>query len=1175
MGEFERWQSRVTTAVAVVARFALRLPVAGSTWVVFGLALLLGFLPVFSRPGYESALLFGLLVPPITAISAALLPNEVGSVEPRLLSALRRAFAHAMVLTTVLSLHAAWVGWCAPGHDLLVHLLGPVVGIFAAAYWGCFVGVIAVLWEQERQRCWLRVALSWLGPLLGIVVGLATFYRSPSVFAFDPFVGFFAGSPYDTGFDSTPRLLSYRLGTVGCMLFLWALARHLECAPHGSFRFGRLDRAVAGIGLLGLGLFVAITALGEPLGHRSSTPWVRRSLGQSVTKGRCEVVFSATQKHASVLRLAEDCDAWLLRLERRLGVQPLEQVTAFVFDSSAQKELLMGAAHTQIAKPWRREIYLNGANYPDDVVGHELAHIVSGQAARGPFKVAGSLGGWLPDPGLIEGLAVALAPDEDGELTELEWSAALQSIGKRPALAQLFSLGFLQHSGPLAYTVAGAFVEWLGQNYGKVVVRRWYAGESIERAAGHTLDELELLFAKRLETVALPDGARQAALAKFARLGVYSRRCPHAVDRALGQAEQRLAAGDAEAACGLYAEARRLDASEVRARFGLGECAERAVATPAHEQRAEQAFRAIDEDASLPMPVRLRAREKLADLLFAAGNTEQARPLYDQLAEQTFDVDRRRSLDIKRDAKTKTEIQAVKTLLLGVDGESAWDVAVRDLLRWSTETIDDGTADYLLGRNYWQKGREGAAVEHLERSLARGIRRQEVHAEALRQRAIVACALKEPARALVLAERLSHEAHLPTPRRLGIQRIVERCAGRLVLDDWPEVANGVAPSPAAASTTMPQLPRKPQTPAATTVAYDSDAFECPEGMQKIRGAEFSMGARRGKSSPDESPRFRTRVRGFCLDRTEVTVAAFQRCVTESHCLPALGHSASCNARHNDRGNHPINCVDHAQAVGYCATRGARLPTEVEWEYAARGGPQALKYPWGDGPPDGRACWKNSSSCPVGSFAVGAFGLYDMIGNVWEWTATEYGAYPWSTPLSGEIPLKIYRGGGWSRRFEKWMQAGLRNRSLPRDAGAHLGFRCAQSLGHLSCPFDADAKGACLFGVLEVDCPTGQSWNGERCTKPSEPACPVGYHAEPGHGCLRDQPMVIKGHPADIHAVRRQRSTEFDADCRKNQPKRPTAYRYLGGSHAARNEASSGAGCKNRDVGAGWNSTCCP
>ncbi|HMA94508.1 MAG TPA: SUMF1/EgtB/PvdO family nonheme iron enzyme [Polyangiaceae bacterium] len=347
-------------------------------------------------------------------------------------------------------------------------------------------------------------------------------------------------------------------------------------------------------------------------------------------------------------------------------------------------------------------------------------------------------------------------------------------------------------------------------------------------------------------------------------------------------------------------------------------------------------------------------------------------------------------------------------------------------------------------------------------------------------------------------------------------------------------------------------------------------------MQKIRGGEFHVGARdRGKQSPDEFPRFLTKLRSFCLDETEVTVSSYAQCVERGECKPSTKTSVSCNARHSDRGNHPMNCVDHSQATAFCASSAKRLPTEVEWEFAARGGKSEQKYPWGDASPDGRTCWKSQYSCEVRSFPAGAFGLYDMSGNVWEWTSSDYAPYPWSAPTPGEYPLKIYRGGGWSRRFEKWMHLGLRNRATPEDAGAHLGFRCASDARELPCPFERGADGTCLFGVVEVDCSPGRVWNGQRCAKPNDPLCPEGYHPQTAKGCVRDVAIQVHGEVLDLGSVRRERTSNFDPDCRVNQPSRPRAYRLSGSTHASRNAVAKRDGCKNRDVGAGWNSTCCP
>jgi hypothetical protein len=345
-------------------------------------------------------------------------------------------------------------------------------------------------------------------------------------------------------------------------------------------------------------------------------------------------------------------------------------------------------------------------------------------------------------------------------------------------------------------------------------------------------------------------------------------------------------------------------------------------------------------------------------------------------------------------------------------------------------------------------------------------------------------------------------------------------------------------------------------------------------MALLPGGEFRAGSERGLYSPEESPRFVTRLAPFCMDLTEVTVAAYQACVGASGCTPAGTRSALCNSRREDRSDHPINCVDWQQADSYCRKRGARLPTEIEWEYAARGGAEYRKFPWGDEPPDGRTCWKHHGTCPAKSFAAGAYGLFDISGNVWEWTSSDFGPYPWP-PLAS--PTKVYRGGSFSRRFAKWMHTRLRNRAAPKDSGSHLGFRCAVTAPGATCPFGKNQAGLCLHGVTDADCAPPQSWNGLRCAAAGAPDCPRGGKPEPGHGCIipGQKAPVWVAEKGSATPVERRRTPEFDEDCGKYYPGRPRAYRYERGTHSARTRISAQAGCKNRDVGVGWNSTCCP
>jgi len=387
----------------------------------------------------------------------------------------------------------------------------------------------------------------------------------------------------------------------------------------------------------------------------------------------------------------------------------------------------------------------------------------------------------------------------------------------------------------------------------------------------------------------------------------------------------------------------------------------------------------------------------------------------------------------------------------------------------------------------------------------------------------------------------------------------------------PEAERGGEPARLAPGDAPPLAEPKaapvPDPPSGVSAA----STECPAGMAFIPGGSFWVGRASPTFEEEENPRFRTTLPPFCADLYEVTAQKFESCVAAGRCTPISLPNVTCNTVAKGRGDHPANCVAHAQAVAYCAAADARLPSEIEWEYLARGGAEMRGYPWGEESPDGRACWKANHSCKVGSFAPGAFGLFDVVGNVWEWTDSWFGRYPWPN-VDGR--WRVYRGGSWSRRFDKWMQPTLRNRSPPKDMGSHLGFRCVKDVPAATCPYGTEA-GRCRFGLDEVQCLGKKVWNGARCALPGAPKCPDGSREVPAKGCVHEGATTVEGAPLDLTAVTQSRTPAFDADCRANQKGRPDAYRLEGGEHLARNQVGAARGCKNRDVGVGWNSVCCP
>jgi iron(II)-dependent oxidoreductase len=196
---------------------------------------------------------------------------------------------------------------------------------------------------------------------------------------------------------------------------------------------------------------------------------------------------------------------------------------------------------------------------------------------------------------------------------------------------------------------------------------------------------------------------------------------------------------------------------------------------------------------------------------------------------------------------------------------------------------------------------------------------------------------------------------------------------------------------------------------------------------------------------------RVRLPGFLIDRTEVDVAAYAMCVEAGFCR-APPDAAGCNFSRQEGRNHPMNCLAAEDARRYCLWRNARLPTEPEWDYAARGDDRRV-YAWGLEYPGARAQWSGDcggrgcrgGTAPVGSHPLdrSPFGLLDMTGNVREWVSDplEY--------VGGEVtdphnPAASYvlRGGSWGVEDVRALRCSFRHSVFESDGNAD-GVRCAR------------------------------------------------------------------------------------------------------------------------------------
>jgi formylglycine-generating enzyme required for sulfatase activity len=219
----------------------------------------------------------------------------------------------------------------------------------------------------------------------------------------------------------------------------------------------------------------------------------------------------------------------------------------------------------------------------------------------------------------------------------------------------------------------------------------------------------------------------------------------------------------------------------------------------------------------------------------------------------------------------------------------------------------------------------------------------------------------------------------------------------------------------------------------------------PDGMVFVEGGGFSMGSNDG--SDNEKPVHPVYVSSFYMDKYEVTVAQYRKfCSATERVMPS---APSWTWREDN----PIVNVSWDDANAYARWAGKRLPTEAEWEYAARGGNKSRGFKYSGSSTLDEVAWygsnSNSQTHPVGEKQPNELGLYDMSGNVWEWCADWYSDKYYENSIDSRNPkgpastgARVLRGGSWSNSGN-YCRVAYRDRISPYGRNYRGGFRCAQ------------------------------------------------------------------------------------------------------------------------------------
>ena len=481
----------------------------------------------------------------------------------------------------------------------------------------------------------------------------------------------------------------------------------------------------------------------------------------------------------------------------------------------------------------------------------------------------------------------------------------------------------------------------------------------------------------------------------------------------------------------------------------------------------EKTFESLEKE-------RLEQEKKEAELLVRA-QAEQERKIQekaeaDRKAKEQVEADRIAKEQAEADRKAKEKVEADRI----AKEKAEADRIAREKAETDRIAKEQAEAD--------RKAKEKAEIDQIAREKAEEDRKAKKEA-------------KQKAKALAAAEkkadnekkRLSGRKTKTTAAQQGEKTISQSALKRIPVWVWPVaglflittgyvIFGGFSPSLpedagmtetvqgelslsstyiVAAVTETPLLSPTPTSTATSTpeplptpiLEIGSTKISPVDGMVQvyIPAGEFLMGSSSGNH--DEKPVHSVYLDAYWMDEHEVTVSQFQQFLGEED------YSANpCGSRDN----HPAACVDWYDAQAYCEWRGDRLPTEAEWEKAARGDLEGKRYPWGDEDPvcetgaENGAQFRNClmfKTAPVKTFASNGYGLYDMAGNVWEWAADWYGEDTYSIspienpqgPTDGDY--RVLRGGSWGSN-EPYLRAAERGKYEPDNRDTGIGFRCA-------------------------------------------------------------------------------------------------------------------------------------
>jgi len=558
-------------------------------WAVLAAALgiCLGGVPLFGVLGFELAT--------ATALFAAVMGLDLGSAMARArarrpasgidratyagrtmaratLAASGRAVALILIPAVIAAVRGLWLPTCDWGFGIACYLAMPVATAALAGALGHALGVAC------GPRRFVGAAVAQLPALAVALAALYRFYSEPPVVSYNAILGYFPGNLYDENIRLHGALAWSRLADLAWVVAIVALVTlRLDVPRH---RLVWRDPRPAGrrlgtwlVALVAIAGAAVLYAESGALGYAVDAEDIEDVLDGRIETAHFIIHYAhTTEIDADIAAIAEDHEFRYAEIVAQTGVAPAGKLRSFYFADREQKARWFGARDVEMAKPWRREIYLEHRAFPHGSLRHEIAHAVASAFGDPLFGVA-TRHVVFANPGLIEGLAVALDwPGGYDRPTPHEAVRAMQGLGVEPSIGQLLSLQFFSVSSARGYTTAGSFLRFLLDSHGPAKLRALYrSGGDFVASYGVPLATLEAAWRTMIGTIELPPNAVEAQRERFRGVSMFARPCPHAIAARRERAARALATGERGAAIDLLRRVCGDAPEEPRHRLELGD----------------------------------------------------------------------------------------------------------------------------------------------------------------------------------------------------------------------------------------------------------------------------------------------------------------------------------------------------------------------------------------------------------------------------------------------------------------------------------------------------------------------------------------------------------------------------------------------------------------------------